>query len=82
MQKSKGSKGRIPPQLDNQLKGEKQSKTCSAEVSGNSLNVNENDVRDQGRPATDDVNGGEKSHKSSAKVAGNSLKVNENDVRD
>jgi hypothetical protein len=48
---------------------------------GESLNVNENDVRDQ--PQQDNQSKAEgPCHEGSAKVVGESLNVNENDVRD
>jgi hypothetical protein len=47
---------------------------------GESLNVNENDVRNQ--PQQDNQSKvGQECHEGSAKVVGNSLNVNENDVR-
>jgi hypothetical protein len=48
---------------------------------GKSLNVNENDVRNQNRPGTEAVKGGQECHEGSADVVGKSLNVNENDVR-
>ena len=47
---------------------------------GKSLNVNENDVRNQ--PQQDNQSkAGQQCHEGSAKVVGESLNVNENDVR-
>jgi hypothetical protein len=81
MQNTKGTQSRNQPQQDNQSKGEQQCHEGSAQVVGKSLNVNENDVRDQSRPGTEAVKGGQQCHEESADVVGNSLNVNENDVR-
>ena len=82
MQNTKGTQNRKRPQQDHQSKGGQQRHDVSAQVVGNSLSVNENDVRDQNRPGTEAVKVGKQSHESSADVVGNSLHVNENDVRD
>ena len=81
MQNTKGTQSRNQPQQDNQSKGEQQRHEGYAQVVGKSLNVNENDVRDQSRPGTEAVKGGQQCHEESADVVGNSLNVNENDVR-
>jgi len=82
MQNTKGTQSRDQPQQDNQSKVGQQSHDVSAQVVGKSLNVNENDVRDQNQPSTEAVKDGQKCHEESADVVGNSLNVNENDVRD
>ena len=82
MQNTKGTQSRDQPQQDNQSKVGQQSYDVSAQVVGRSLNVNENDVRDQNQPSTEAVKDGQKCHEESADVVGNSLHVNENDVRD
>ena len=61
MQNTKGTQSRNQPQQDNQSKGEQQCHDGSADVVGNSLNVNENDVRNQNRSGTEAVKGGERS---------------------
>ena len=82
MQNTKSTQSRNQPQQDNQSKDEQQCHEGSAQVVGKSLNVNENDVRDQNRPGAEAVKDGQKCHEDSADVVGNSLHVNENDVRD
>ena len=82
MQNTKGTQSRNQPQQDNQSKDEQQCREGSAQVVGKSLNVNENDVRDQNGPRTEAVKSGQQSHDESADVDGDSLHVNENDVRD
>jgi hypothetical protein len=82
MQNPKGTQSRKQPQQDNQLKVGPQCHEDSAQVVGKSLNVNDNDVRDQNRPGTEAVKGGQQSHEGSADVVGKSLQMNENDVRD
>ena len=61
MQNTKSTQSRNQPQQDNQSKDEQQCHEGSAEVVGKSLNVNENDVRDQNRHGTEAVKGGERS---------------------
>jgi hypothetical protein len=61
MQNTKGTQSRNQPQQDNQSEGEQQCHEGSADVVGNSLHVNENDVRDQNRSGTEAVKGGERS---------------------
>jgi hypothetical protein len=61
MQNTKDTQSRNQPQQDNQSKDELQCHGVSAQVVGKSLNVNENDVRDQNRPATEAVKGRERS---------------------
>jgi hypothetical protein len=61
MQNTKGTQSRNQHQQDNQSKGEQQCHEGSADVVGNSLNVNENDVRNQNRSGTEAVKGGERS---------------------
>ena len=61
MQSTKGTQSCKHPQQDNQSKDEQQCHKGSAQVVGKSLNVNENDVRDQNRPGTEAVKGGERS---------------------
>lgn len=51
----------------------------SAKIEGESFDVNENDVRDQGPSDTD---ARQERHEESATVVGESFDVNENDVRD
>ena len=82
MQNTKDTQSRNQPPQDNQSKDELQYHEGSAQVVGKSLNVNENDVRDQNRPGSEAVKDGQKCHEDSADVVGNSLHVNENDVRD
>ena len=79
MQNTKDTQSRNQPQQDNQSKDELQCHGVSAQVVGKSLNVNENDVRDQNRPGAEAVKDGQKCHEDSADVVGNSLHVNEND---
>lgn len=50
MKNTKGPNSRNQPQQDNQSKGGQQCHEGSADVVGNSLNVNVNDVRNQNRP--------------------------------
>ena len=61
MQNTKDTQSRNQPQQDNQSKVGQQSHDVSAQVVGKSLNVNENDVRDQNQPSTEAVKGGERS---------------------
>ena len=61
MKNTKGTQSRKRPQQDNQSKVGQQCHDVSAQVVGKSLNVNENDVRDQNRPATEAVKGRERS---------------------
>jgi hypothetical protein len=61
MQNTKSTQSRNQPQQDNQSKDEQQCHEGSAQVVGNSLNVNENDVRNQNRSGTEAVKGGERS---------------------
>jgi hypothetical protein len=61
VQNTKGTQSRNHPQQDNQSKDEQQCDESSAQVAGKSLNVNENDVRDQNRHGTEAVKGGERS---------------------
>ena len=61
MRITKSTQSRNQPQQDNQSKGEQECHDVSAQVVGNSLHVNENDVRDQNRPGTEGVKGGERS---------------------
>ena len=82
MQNTKSTQSHNQPQQDNQSKVGQQCHDASAQVVGKSLEVNENDVRDQNQPGTQAVKGGQRSHEGSAAVVGNSLHVNENDVRD
>ena len=62
MQNTKGNQSRKHPQQDNQSKVGQQCHEGSAQVMGKSLNVNENDVRDQNRPGTEAVTGGQECH--------------------
>jgi uncharacterized protein YheU (UPF0270 family) len=82
MQKTKATQDLDQPQQDIQPTVAQQCHEESAEVVGKSLDVNENDVRDQNRPGTAAVKGEQQPHGGSAKVVGKSLEVNENDVRD
>jgi hypothetical protein len=61
MQKTKGTQSRNQSEQDNQSKVGQQRHEGSAEVGGEALNVNENDVRDQNRPGTEAVKGGKQS---------------------
>ena len=61
MQNTKDTQSRNQPQRDNQSKDELQCHEGSAQVVGKSLNVNENDVRNQNRSGTEAVKGGERS---------------------
>ena len=61
MQNAKSTQSRNQPQQGSQSKGVQQCHEGSAKVVGKSLNVNENDVRDQNRPATEAVKGRERS---------------------
>ena len=61
MQNTKGTQSRNQSQQDNQSKDEQQCHEGSAQVVGKSLNVNENDVRNQNRSGTETVKGGERS---------------------
>ena len=61
MQNTKDTQSRNQPPQDNQSKDELQYHEGSAQVVGKSLNVNENDVRDQNRSDTEAVKGGERS---------------------
>jgi hypothetical protein len=61
MQNTKDTQSRNQPQQDNQSEDELQYHEGSAQVVGKSLNVNENDVRDQNRSGTEAVKGGERS---------------------
>src|ERR1035438_6164019 len=81
MQNAKGTQSRNQPQQDNESKGGQQCHEGSADVAGKSLDVNENDVRNQNRPGIEAVKGGQQCHEGSADVGGKSLNVNENDVR-
>ena len=60
-QNTKGTQSRNQPQQDNQSKDEQHCHEGSAQVVGNSLNVNENDVRNQNRSGTEALKGGERS---------------------
>ena len=57
MQNTKGTQSRNQPQLDNQSKVGQQCHEDSAEVGGEALNVNENDVRNQNRTGAKAVKG-------------------------
>ena len=61
MQNAKSTQRRNQPQQDNQSKVAKECHERSAKVVGKSLNVNENDVRDQNRPGSEAVKGGQRS---------------------
>ena len=61
MQNTKSNQSRNQLQQDNQSNGEQECHDVSAQVVGNSLHVNENDVRDQSRPGTEPVKGGQRS---------------------
>jgi hypothetical protein len=61
MQNTKGTHSRNRPQRNNQSKREPQCHEGSVDVAVNSLNVNENDVRNQNRPSTKAVKVGERS---------------------
>ena len=71
MQNTKSTQSRNQPQQDNQSKDEQQCHEGSAEVVGKSLNVNENDVRDQNRHGTEAVKGGQQSSEVGANGVGN-----------
>ena len=62
MQNTKGTQSRNQPQLDNQSNVGQQCHEGSAKVVGESLNVNENDVRNQNRPGTEAVKVGQQCH--------------------
>ena len=66
-------------QQDNQQNASRQTHKSSAKITGESFDVNENDVRDQDQPDTD---ASQACHEESAKIVGESFDVNENDVRD
>jgi len=57
MQNTKGTQSRNQPQLDNQSNVGQQCHEDSAEVGGEALNVNENDVRNQNRTGAKAVKG-------------------------
>jgi len=61
MQNTKDTQSRNQSQQDNQSKDEQKCHEGGAQVVGKSLNVIENDVRDQNRPATEAVKGRERS---------------------
>ena len=61
MQNTKSTQSRNQPQQDNQSKIGQECHDVSAQVVGNSLHVNEKDVRDQSRPGTETVKGGGRS---------------------
>jgi len=61
MLNTKSTQSRNQSQQDNQSKGEPQCDEGSADVVGNSLHVNANDVRDQSQPGHEAVKGGERS---------------------
>jgi hypothetical protein len=79
MQNTKDNLQRNQPQQDNRPNAAEQCDETSANIVGESFDVNENDVRDQNRP---DTEAGQARHEESAKVVGESFDVNENDVRD
>ena len=79
MQNAKDNLQSNQPQKDNRPDAGEQCHEGSAKIVGESFDVNENDVRDQDRPAP---GAGQPCHEESAKVAGESFAVNENDVRD
>ena len=81
MQSNQDTERRNQPQLDDRSKDEQPCQEDSAEVVGNSLNVNKNDVRNPSRPGTDAVKDEQQPHEGSVEVVGNALDVNENDVR-
>jgi hypothetical protein len=62
MQNAKSTQRRNQPQQDNQSKAGQQCHEGSAKVVGESLNVNENDVRNQNRPGTEAVKVGQQCH--------------------
>ena len=75
MQKTKSTQSRNQPQQDNQSKVGQQCHEGSAEVGGEALHVNENDVRDQ--PQLDNQStGGQQCHDGSANVVKGGLKGN------
>jgi len=71
MQNTKDTQSRNQPQQDNQSEDELQYHEGSAQVVGKSLNVNENDVRDQNRHGTEAVKGGQQSSEVGANGVGN-----------
>ena len=62
MQKTKATQDLDQPQQDIQPTVAQQCHEESAEVVGKSLDVNENDVRDQNRSGTEPVKGGQQCH--------------------
>ena len=66
-------------QQHNQPNDAEECHESSAKIEGESFDVNENDVRDQG---PSDTEAGQERHEESAKIVGESFDVNENDVRD
>jgi len=79
MQNTKDQLHRDQPQQDSRPNAAEQCLDSSADIVGESFDVNENDVRDQDPP---DTEAGQACHEESAKVVGKSFEVNENDVRD
>jgi hypothetical protein len=79
MQNTKDDLHRNQPQQDNRSNAAEQCHESSANIVGESFDVNENDVRDQDRPEPE---AGQACHEESAKIVGESFDVNENDVRD
>ena len=74
MQNAKSTQRCNQPQQDNQSKVGQQRGEGSAKVAGNSLNVNENDMRNQ--PQQDNQSKvGQQCHEGGAKVVGESLNV-------
>ena len=61
MQNTKSTQSRNRSEQVNQSKGGQRCHEGSAKVVGKSLNVNENDVRDQNGPGTEAVKRGERS---------------------
>jgi len=61
MQNTKGTQSRNQPKQENQSKVGQECHENSAEVEGEALHVNENDVRDQRRPGPEAVKGGQQS---------------------
>ena len=79
MQNNEDTLHRSPAQQDNRADAAEPCHENSAEIVGESFHVNEDDVRDQDRPAPE---AGQACHEESAKIVGESFDVNENDVRD
>ena len=79
MQNSKDNLQGKHSKQDNRPNAAEQHHETSANIVGESFDVNENDVRDQDRP---DAEAAQACQEESAKVVGESFDVNENDVRD